>query len=228
MNTMYDILLQLPLFQGLSVKEFTSIIEKVKLDFGKYRTGELIVESGERCSNLVFLIRGVVEIISTSHTGNISIVEYVEAPAVFEPDALFSLNGHFFSTYKGYKETQIVQMDKSYIFSVLDQFEICRMNFRILLSRGGINLNRKVWDYHPDGAEQNLFSYIYERFHYDFGRKSIRCKMEDLAQEVGMNRMKVSKILNDWSEEGLIELHRQSFEIPDCKAWIEALKGRQV
>ena len=35
MNTIFDTLLQLPLFQGLAVEDFTRILEKVKLHFAK-------------------------------------------------------------------------------------------------------------------------------------------------------------------------------------------------
>ena len=224
MNTMYDILLQLPLFQGLSTKEFTSILEKVKLGFSRYHSRETIVAAGDRCTDLYFLLRGKVEVVSTSPSGKIAFTEFIEAPAVFEPDALFSLDGHYFSTYIGNRETQTVKMDKSYIFSVLDKFEICRMNLRILLSCRGIKLNEKIWSYSPDGDELTLFGYIYERIRVDRGRKYIHAKMEDLSAATAMNRMRVSKILNDWSEAGIIVLHRQSFEIPDFQVFMNALK----
>lgn len=42
METMFDTLLQLPLFQGLAQEDFTRILEKVKLHFTKYKPGELL------------------------------------------------------------------------------------------------------------------------------------------------------------------------------------------
>ena len=42
--TMYDTLLQLPLFQGLCKNDFTNIIGKVKLHFRKYNADDIIVE----------------------------------------------------------------------------------------------------------------------------------------------------------------------------------------
>ena len=38
--TMYDTLLQLPLFQGLCKNDFTNIIGKVKLHFRKYNADD--------------------------------------------------------------------------------------------------------------------------------------------------------------------------------------------
>ena len=54
--TMYDTLLQLPLFQGLCKNDFTSILGKVKLHFRKYNADEIIVEQGEPCTELIFLL----------------------------------------------------------------------------------------------------------------------------------------------------------------------------
>ena len=40
--TMYDTLLQLPLFQGLCKNDFTNIIGKVKLHFRKYNADDIL------------------------------------------------------------------------------------------------------------------------------------------------------------------------------------------
>ena len=41
METMFDTLLQLPLFQGLCHEDFTSILDKVKLHFIKHKPEKL-------------------------------------------------------------------------------------------------------------------------------------------------------------------------------------------
>ena len=56
METMFDTLLQLPLFQGLCHEDFTSILDKVKLHFIKHKAGETIIKSGNPCTQLCFLL----------------------------------------------------------------------------------------------------------------------------------------------------------------------------
>ena len=65
MNTMFDTLLQLPLFQGLAQEDFTNILGKVKLSFTKHKAGEVIVKAGDTCSQLIFVLKG--EISSLLH-----------------------------------------------------------------------------------------------------------------------------------------------------------------
>lgn len=60
MDSMYDVLLQLPLFQGVSRAKISELIEKTKFHFLKYKSGEQIVSKGEECTHLKFLISGCV------------------------------------------------------------------------------------------------------------------------------------------------------------------------
>ena len=48
--TMYDKLLQLPLFQGMSKFDFTDILEKVKIHFNKYEPGSCLVRQDTLCN----------------------------------------------------------------------------------------------------------------------------------------------------------------------------------
>ena len=61
-GSMYDTLLELPLFQGLTKENITSIIEKVKMGFHKYEDRETIVSQNDRCNRLIFILDGKVEI----------------------------------------------------------------------------------------------------------------------------------------------------------------------
>ena len=46
MDSMYDVLLQLPIFQGVSRNKISELIEKMKFHFLKYPDGEKIVTRG--------------------------------------------------------------------------------------------------------------------------------------------------------------------------------------
>ena len=52
---MYDNLLLLPLFQGLSISEFTTILEKVRFHFQTIQEGETFIRQGDFFQNKCFL-----------------------------------------------------------------------------------------------------------------------------------------------------------------------------
>ena len=58
MESMYDILLELPLFKGASYNRISEIVGKAKFHFLKYLPNEKIIEAGEPCTQLIFVIWG--------------------------------------------------------------------------------------------------------------------------------------------------------------------------
>ena len=58
---MYDTLLSLPLFQGMNHADFNSLLQKIRLDFVRYESGDTIISTGERCRSFAFLINGTAE-----------------------------------------------------------------------------------------------------------------------------------------------------------------------
>lgn len=88
METMYDTLLQLPLFQGLCHNDFTEILEKVKIHFAKYQAGDTILTQGDVCDKLVFLLKGKISSNTISADKVYTYIEYIEAPYLIEPHSL--------------------------------------------------------------------------------------------------------------------------------------------
>lgn len=89
MDSMYDVLLQLPLFQGVSRAKISELIEKTKFHFLKYKSGEQIVSKGEECTHLKFLISGCVRSEMVNKSGKIRVSEVLCAPNVLSPNHLF-------------------------------------------------------------------------------------------------------------------------------------------
>ena len=85
METMFDTLLQLPLFQGLCHEDFTSILDKVKLHFIKHKAGETIIKSGNPCTQLCFLLKGELSIVTNAKDNIYTVIEKTEAPYLIEP-----------------------------------------------------------------------------------------------------------------------------------------------
>ena len=110
MNTMFDTLLQLPLFQGLAQEDFTNILGKVKLSFTKHKAGEVIVKAGDTCSQLIFVLKGEISSCTSSANTSYSFTEYFQAPYVIEPQSLFGMSTSYVSAYTAQTETHTVSI----------------------------------------------------------------------------------------------------------------------
>lgn len=144
MNTMFDTLLQLPLFQGLAQEDFTNILGKVKLDFTKHKAGEVIVKAGDTCSQLIFVLKGEVSSYTSSADASYSFTEYYQAPYVIEPQSLFGMNTSYVSTHTAQTETHTVSISKAFAMSELFRYDIFRLNYMNIISNRAQSLNNRL------------------------------------------------------------------------------------
>ena len=141
MNTMFDTLLQLPLFQGLAQEDFTNILGKVKLSFTKHKAGEVIVKAGDTCSQLIFVLKGEISSCTSSANTSYSSTEYFQAPYVIEPQSLFGMSTSYVSAYTAQTETHTVSISKAFVMSELFKYDIFRLNYMNIISNRAQSLN---------------------------------------------------------------------------------------
>ena len=67
-NRLYDSLLSLPLFLGMTRYDFQNVAGKTRFDFQKLEAGETIVEEGTSCTRLYYLISGDIKVIPRQMT----------------------------------------------------------------------------------------------------------------------------------------------------------------
>ena len=98
-NRLYDSLLVLPLFLGMSRNDLQQAAGTTRFDFKKVDTGETIVQEGEVCRRLFFLITGEINVITEADDHGYQIEEDIMAPEIFQPERIFGLTQRFTHTY---------------------------------------------------------------------------------------------------------------------------------
>lgn len=222
MDTMYETLLQMPLFQGLGEDEITKIVGKVKLHFQKFKAGSVIFKKGDLCNQLVFLLKGELMIESDDLSGNFVLKEFSDVPGLIELHSLFGINTNYAFNYIAESDVDLITVDKLFILSELDKYEIFRMNFRNIISNRVQQLQEKLWSSSSECLETKLVDFLVNRCERPSGKKLLKIKMEDLALMIGETRLSVSKLLNNLEKDGLIILRRTEIEVPDLyqlKVW---------
>ena len=205
--TMYDTLLQLPLFQGLCKNDFTNIIGKVKLHFRKYNADDIIVEQGAPCTQLIFLLNGEIISQTTDNRHSYALFETFGSPFVIEPYSLFGMQTNYTATYKARTDINIVTIDY----------------LNILSNRAQVAYE-KLWNSHIGNTEEKILNFLVLRSMKPEGKKILKIKMEDLASLIDETRINVSKVLNDLQEQGLVQLSRKEISIPALEKLTEKNK----
>lgn len=217
MDTMFDTLLQLPLFQGLAYEDLTSILGKVKLHFTKHKAGEIILEANSPCDRLLFILKGEVAASTSSAGAAYCFTEYFQAPHLIEPQSLFGMNTAYVSTYVARNEVHSVSISKTFALNELFKYEISRLNYMNIISNRAQILNNRFWEKTAETPEKRISNFILTHIERPFGMKILKIKKEELAQVINDTRMGVSKALNGMQEAGLLELHRGEIVIPKAE-----------
>jgi CRP-like cAMP-binding protein len=211
---MYDTLLSLPLFQGMSQADFNSLLQKIRLDFVRYEEGATIISAGERCKSFAFLINGTVESSREGMESNMSFMEQIDAPFLIEPYSMFGRVGSYQRTYTAATPCSFLMVDKQYIYTELGKYNICRMNLLNILSGRVQQLDSHVWTMEGADLRGRIIRFIKGLSDIQNGTKKLIIKMNDLATLMDATRLNVSRELNALEAQGLISLRRKEIFIP--------------
>ncbi|WP_291530612.1 Crp/Fnr family transcriptional regulator [Bacteroides sp. UBA939] len=220
METMYNNLLQLPLFQGLVQEDLTCILGKVKLHFTKHKAGDILVKKGTPCEWLIFILNGAITSTTTSADNTYTFMEFSRAPYVIEPQSLFGMNTSYVSTYLAHTEVRTLTISKTFVMNELFKYEIFRLNYMNIVSNRAQTCYSRLWAATPEKLEARIAKFILSHSERPSGGKILKIKMERLAFVINDTRLSVSKALNGMQQSGLLELHRGEIVIPEVEKLI--------
>lgn len=80
MDSMYEFLMELPLFKGVGFDKISEIIGTTKFHFLKYLEGETIVSAGDPCTHIRFVISGAARLTTVSSDSRMRVCQTLTAP----------------------------------------------------------------------------------------------------------------------------------------------------
>ncbi len=132
--TMYDVMMQLPVFQGISSDQLTEIIEKIPFHFEHFEKDAVIMTQGEVCDCATFILSGKVRMTTPTFGGRVIIEQDFEAPYTLPFYNLFGAETHLHDNVISLGHTGIMRLDKLNFLRVLQQNKILLINVLNMLS----------------------------------------------------------------------------------------------
>lgn len=210
----YKLVTPLPLFQGIGGSDLVRIRERAQIRFLSLdEEDDLLLNAGQRCIMMTWLVEGELIRRTVDPHGKWILEETVQAPAVLEPEAMFSLSQQITSSWINPRGNgKLMCVYKEHVKKVLMMNEIIRTNMLCYLSAHTQRLQEeRMWVTMPD-VKSKIIAFKNSICHNGSTRASIKVKMVDLAQIVGETRLNVSIALNKLEEEGIIRLYRNKIE----------------
>ena len=211
---LYNNLLALPLFLGMSRSDLQHAAGQTKFDFKKYEEGCTIVNEGDICRHLYFLLSGSINVQTFSDDHAYTIEEDIIAPDIFQPEHIFGLSQRFTHTYISHEECSLMRIDKKEVMNLSDKFEIFRLNLLNLISTKTQKTNRKFLRIPPCNLEERIVRFFENHCTHPAGKKVFHIKMTRLAEELNDSRLDISRALNNLQKQDLIYLQRGRIIIP--------------
>lgn len=221
MLQLYDKLLELPLFIGISTDELSDIVGQTKFGFHKLVADKPLVSMDDKCIQLFFLMNGTLRVISHADNHRYRIEEELPAPAVIQPEHFFGLMQRYTKDFIAQTDCSLLSLDKSEVLRLLDNYLIFRLNLLNSISMQAQRMSHIPWRQQPSDIRQQFVNFLRLRCLTQAGRKVLRITMEDLAQELHQSRLNISRMLNALQRDGLLTMSKGIITIPQ----LETLRG---
>lgn len=222
---MFDKLLHLPLFQGVTHEKFSETVEKWPFHFLKYKRGEKIIDRDDECTHVRFIISGRAKMTFESKKLKFAISHELPSPDVVAPDYLFGLATRYPFTLRAVDECGILQVAKNDYISMLQSDNVFLYNILNYLAR-----NSQMFKTQMLGAEQvSLVERLVMLVSAFTTQRSenivLDFRQRDLCKILGARRPALISTLEDLTASGLIQVpSSSSIIINDRKQLLDRVK----
>lgn len=198
-------LLSNPLFDSFDEILISELLDPEKCTFVQYKKGALIVQEGEVCTSVGFVLSGSLANQQFTPSGEILTIKMFEPRDAFGP-ALYSMkNPKYPFTLTAVKATQVIYISFDYIRMLLDTSPLFRDNFIHFLSHRVLMFKEKLKMMQYKDVRSRLIHYLsVESMHVGHATFKLRHTKSAIANMIGVARPSVSRELKHMAEEELI------------------------
>ncbi len=207
-GNIFNLLLTLPLFQGMSRSDLQEAVAHTKLGFETHDGGERLVQCGDHCTHQLYLVAGQMVVTTSATDKAYYLQEVVSGPLLLQPERLFGLNQTYTRTFTTHTSCQILSISKTELVRLAAKFDIFRINLLNTLTTQAQRAADEPWQPPVEGIGDKMIHFIRSRCLTPTGEKQLHITMQALATNIGESRLNVSRQLHRWEEQGLITLSR--------------------
>lgn len=205
LNSMYENLMRLPLFNGVSYNRISEIVGNTRLAFMKFLPGERIVSAGDPCTRLMFVIGGKVRLAVRNSSDRFIVSQTLESPSVVSPDFLFGRNTLFPASVTAIDTVSIMEIEKNDFITIIRNDEVCLFNYLNYISTNAQKAIDGVLALTSGSLEERIAFWIIALTQRDAKDIVFSCRQRDLYSLFGVQRSSFISTLDSMKERGLID-----------------------
>lgn len=223
---MYEILMGLPLFKGVSRDRISEIVGMAKFHFLKYLPGETLVTAGDKCTHIKFLISGKARLSVANTDKRFIVSQTLEAPDVIAPDFLFGMAPYYPCDGVAVDTTGILQISKADYMKILGTDQIFLFNFLNTLSMNAQKGTEGILAIATGTLEDRIAFWIISLTQRGGTDIALTCRQRDLYSLFGVQRTSFIATLESMKQRGIIDYDQNEIRIKSRRDLLEILSAR--
>lgn len=220
---MYDTLLGLPLFRGISRDKLSHVLGMAKFHFLKYLPDGEFIREGQPCTHITFILSGAVRVTISNSDRRFSVSQTLTAPNVISPDFLFGRATDSPCSAVAIAPTSILQIDKTDWLKILNSDQIFMLNYLNYLSMNAQKAVNGVLALTTGSIAERIALWIIALTQPTATDIVLQCRQRDLYSVFGVQRSTFIAALDAMRDDGLIDYTTASISIHDRRAMLDLL-----
>lgn len=222
MNSMYQQLMQLPLFQGVGTEKITALVEKLPFHFLKYRNGEQVFAAGDPCTHIKFIVSGQVRLETAFSNLRVTMCQTISNPHVLAAEYLFGRDTVYPFTAISDGACGILQLRKSDYIKMISSDKVFLFNILNYLSSGSQRSLASPLSVKNGSAAERLANLVDALAISGAKDISFQYKQKDLCALLGTQRTTLVAMLDKLSEMEVLDYDSNKLTILDMQGLLNA------
>lgn len=221
---MFEKLLELPLFHGVSYQKISEILGKHRFHFMKFSDGQPIITAGDQCTHLMTIISGSVRSTITGSDGKVKVSQTLEAPEIVTPDFFFGKRTTSPSTIVAKGDCGIMQIEKRDYINIISSDTIFLFNFLNILSMHAQLSTEGVLTLTGGDLRKRIAYWIVALTQRGGKDITMECRQRDLYSVFGVQRQSLVAALEEMKQMGLLDYTASSISVQRRKLLVDFLE----
>lgn len=223
MDSMFEKLMELPLFHGVSYQKISEILGKYRFHFLKYSDGQTIISAGDPCTHLMAIISGNVRSSISSSDGRVTVRQTIGSPEIINPDFFFGKRTTSPATIVALGDCGVMQIEKRDYIEMLTTDKVFLFNFLNIISKDAQLSTEGVLALTAGDLRKRIAYWIVALTQTNGSDIEMVCRQRDLYAVFGVPRQSLVAALEEMKAAGMLTFTSTEISVTDRKLLVDLL-----
>lgn len=220
---MFEILMGMPLFHGVTYQKLSEIIGKHPFHFLKYEDGQQIIGTGEQCTHMKTIVSGKVRVTVANTDNRVKVSQTLEAPDIIAPDFFFGKTTCYPASVWALGTCGIMQIDKKDYLDIINSDPVFLFNFLNLISVNAQLSMEGVLSLTSGDLRKRIAYWIVALTQRNGRDIVMECRQRDLYGVFGVPRQSLVAALSEMKADGLVDYSTTRISVIDRRRLADLL-----